>query len=268
MCPVGYIYLEYVLLKNLQEARRHPTISSRNLRQEERLNHGHMMELKKDALHQLKLLASIEDVDKQIRTHSGEFSKYFTTLQKYDQGIATKDVEFIKAKLVEFQENYDDLLKKFQEDFDLVKDVAIGANIAQQMENLFAEGLSALGKGLADNIITGVEIVSLSTEVNSLKADTLKLKESFEDNAGQIVNLEEIVEDIKSGNGGDSGLEGLKFIEAYGGYTPKVDEDLLEKNNELWAAYKGKACDLLAGPEGIAASLSGANCCWFNLRET
>ena len=256
MCPIGYIYLEYVLLKNLQEARRHPTISSRNLRQEGRLNHGHMMELKKDALHQLKLLASIEDVDEQIRTHSGEFSKYFTTLQKYDQGIATKDVEFIKAKLIEFQENYDDLLKKFQEDFDLVKDVAIGANIAQQMENLFAEGLSALGKGLADNIITGVEIVSLSTEVNNLKADTLKLKESFEDNAGQIVNLEEIVEDIKSGNGGDSGLEGLKFIEAYGGYTPKVDEDLLEKNNELWAAYKGKACDLLAGPEGIAASLA------------
>lgn len=57
----------------------------------------------------------------------------------------------------------------------------------------------------------------------------LKLKEFFEDNVGQIVNLEEIVEDIKFGNGGDFGLEGLKFIEVYGGYMLKVDEDLLKK---------------------------------------
>lgn len=123
------------------------------------------------------------------------------------------------------------------------------------MENLFVEGFSVLGKGLVDNIIIGVEIVSFSIEVNNFKVDMLKLKEFFEDNVCQIVNLEEIVEDIKFGNGGDFGLEGLKFIEVYGGYMLKVDEDLLEKNNELWVVYKGKVCDFLVGLECIVVFL-------------
>lgn len=52
------------------------------------------------------------------------------------------------------------------------------------MENLFVEGFSVLGKGLVDNIIIGVEIVSFSIEVNNFKVDMLKLKEFFEDNVG------------------------------------------------------------------------------------
>lgn len=252
MCPVGYIYLEYVLLKKLKQVRQFP-LKTRNLRQQGRVHHGHLMELKKDALHQIKLLASIENMEHEIETHSSEFSKYFHTLQKYDEGIADQDIAFIKTKLTEFDGKYEELRKKFKDDFDLVKHVSTAANIAGQMENFFVNGFEAL-KGIGNAIITANEIRGLYKEARELNQDTTSLKQSFKRNADQISDMVTVVNDIRTGNIGGAGLEGLEFVDAYGKYTPQVDEDDLARNNELWSAYKDKACELLYEADGLTAT--------------
>lgn len=252
MCPVGYIYAEYKLLQKLREDRKNPP-KIRNLQKQGRVNHGQMMELKKEAIHQITLLASIEDINTDIKTHSNEMSKYFHTLQTYDQGIAKQDIVFIKSKLKEFDQKAKETKNKVQKDFEKIKGIAIATKIAAQIEKLMADGFDAL-KGIGNTVVSAVEVEGLATDVFELNKDTQSLAENFKANTDQISDMETIVEEIKTGNMGAMGFEGMSFIEAYGKYTPKVDEHQLAKNDALWGAYKAKACDLLFEEEGIAAS--------------
>lgn len=252
MCPVGYIYIENMLLKVLKRNKQEP-LPVRNLKNQGRVNHAQMMDLKKGALNQIKLLATIENIDADMKTISNEVSKYFHTLSVYDQGIADQDVLFIKGKLKEFEKKTEKLTKKVREDFRSVKNFAIGTKIAEQVENFMTDGFEAL-KGLQDAIVAGNTIAGLEEDSQKLFEDTKNLAEAFKRNADQISAMQEIVERIRTGHIGGVGTEGIDFINAYGAYTPQVDDDLLARNDALWSAYKDKACELLLEAEGLAAS--------------
>lgn len=254
MCPVGYIYIEYMLLKVLKRNRQDPP-PMRNLKNEGRVNHAQMMDLKKGALSQFKLLTTIENNDADLETISDEVSEYFHALAKYDQDIADQDVLFIQGKLKEFDKKTKELTEKVREDFTFVKNFAIGTKIAEQMENLVANGLEAL-KGLPGVIVAGSTIAGLEVYSKKLFEDTKNLAEAFQRNADQISAMQEVVERIRNGHLGGVGSEGIDFINAYGAYTPQVDDDMLAQNDALWSAYKDKACELLFEAEGLAASVS------------
>ena len=253
MCPVGYIFKEFEPLKKLKNSRENPP-SVRDLRQQGRVNHAQMLELKKGALDHIKLLTEIQGVVEGMKRNEKELENYFIILSEYDQDIAEQDVGYIKGKLDEFDGLSDELMKKFHDDVKFVARQADAAVIAEQIENFLKDGMEAL-HGIGPAIVTDATLASLEVQSEALRVNTQTLANAFKNNKEQINEMEKVIDDIKTRQIGKLGAEGTaEFIAKYGDYTPRVDEDSLAQNDALWSAYKEKVCDMLTGAEGLGAS--------------
>ena len=276
MCAVGDIFKYYESLKKLKKDRMTPS-KTRNLRLHSRVDHAKMVELKKEALQHITLLGNLQSLDHNLETLVTGISGYFLGLAKYDQGIADQDVLFLKGKLDDFQNRAATLSEKVQYDTQAVMiaaNVALVAQLAQEIAILAAKIANHLNPFKV--IFTGVEVADIYEQAGEVAraakelvhgaalfatfsevyGDMAKLAEGLEDNSNQITGLQTLLNAIKENGVEDIGFDSQRFIQAYGGYTPKVDRSALAKNDALWAAYKDSTCDLLFGAEGVGAAVT------------
>ena len=252
-CPLGYIYQEYIQLVKLKRTRENRP-SKRDLQRQGRVNHAKMLELKKEALDHLEVLAGIGDVDEDISQKVSDTAKYFETLGEYDERKADADVGFIHDKLDKFEERRAKLLEKFHDDFKNLLLQTDARAILSNMEKFLADDLDAF-QGAPSTVIEIAKLGALHTKEKELYESTQKLAHNFALNAIQIRSLKSLVQRIKSKTVGDLGADEVAdFIAGYGDYTPLVSESDLSRNNELWSAYKEAACEALNGGEEIISS--------------
>ena len=276
MCTVGDIFKLHESLRKLRSDRQEPP-KTRNLRLHSTVDHSKMVELKKDALQHIELLGNIESLDHNLEAVVTGISGYFLGLAKYDQGIAEQDVAFIKGKLDEFEEKAISLSTKVQED---VRAVMIAGNTALAAQ--LVEEIVILTAKIVEHanplkvIFGGVEVddiyeqaaevaratrelahgIALFSSFSEVYNDMATLSARLKENADQIANLQTMVTAIKENDVDNLGFDSTRFIDAYGGYTPKVDRSDLARNDALWAAYKDSICDLLFGAEGIGSEIT------------
>ena len=275
MCTVGDIYKLYGSLLKLKKDSLSPGLT-KNLRLFAKVDHNKMLMLKKNALKHLELLGNIRSVDENLRTSVKGISNYFHGLARFDEGIANADVTFISDKLQEFKKQSDEMSKKVQKD---MKN-AMAAMTSIQMAQLIEEAL-ILKLKIAEHtnplkvIFGGVEAgdiyeqiaevaratqeithgLALRTSLIDVVRDSADLARDFQDNAYQISSMHAIVKAIEANKVEEIGYDADKFIKAYSDYTPKVDQARLAKNDALWAAFKGSACDLLTSGQGVSAAV-------------
>lgn len=278
MCHVGDIFTYYESLKKLQKDK-DGLSKTRNLRLHSRVDHGKMIELKKEALQHITLLGNIQQLDSNLEAVVTGISGYFLGLAKYDQGIAEQDVAFLQGKLNDYEQRSSTASEKVQDD---TQAVMIAANVALVAQ--LAEEIAILAAKIANHlnpfktIFTGVEVadiyeqagevarasqelthgIALFATFKDVYNDMAELAEGLADNAKQITGLDTLVNSIKENGVENVGFDSQKFIEAYGGYTPKVDRSALAKNDALWAVYKDSTCELLFGAEGTGAGVTQA----------
>lgn len=109
---------------------------------------------------------------------------------------------------------------------------------------------------IADAVQQLTHGVALMTTLRDVYRDSYALSVKFKENADQIFNLQTIIDAIKENKVEEIGIDADKFVEAYGGNTPKVDRADLERNDALWGGYGASACDLLYGAEGVAVGVA------------
>ena len=274
VCTIGSIYKFYESLKKIKNDRVSPP-STRNLRLHSKVDHGKMIELRKNALKHINLLGNIRSVDENLSTAVEGISKYFRGLATYDQRIAEADVTFLKQKLNEFDKAAAAQSKKVEKDVKDVMKALATALVIQAAEEMFIlklkfqEHLNPMkvifGGVEAGDIYEQTAEVARSLQelargiallVNLQRAynDTAGLAKEFKENADQISNLTGMVAAIKRNKVNEIGLDADKFIKGYGDYTPKVARSRLAQNDAFWAALKDSACGLLFGAEGIGVS--------------
>lgn len=276
VCIYGDINKEYQSLRKLQQYRLRPG-QTRNLRHFANINHGKMVELKRRALQHIDLLGNIRSVDENLAEATHGISTYFLRLAEYDQGIADQDVLFLAGKLTDFEAKAATLSEKVGLDVTNVlfaantilgiqlweEIVVMKAKIAEQM-NPIATIFGGLELGemyeqaaeIANAVQQITHGVALLTTLSNVYKDSYDLSVKFKENADQISNLQTMIDAIKENRVEEIGIDADKFVEAYGGYTPKVDRADLERNDALWGAYKDSACDLLYGAEGVAVGVA------------
>lgn len=278
MCHVGDIFTYYASLKKLQKDKEGLS-KTRNLRLHSRVDHAKMIELKKEALQHITLLGNMEKLDSNLEALVTGISGYFLGVAKYDQGIAEQDVIFLQGKLGDYEQKSETVSEKVQDD---TQAVMIAANVALVAQ--LAEEIAILAAKIANHlnpfktIFTGVEVadiydqagevarasqelthgIALFATFKDVYNDMATLAEGLADNAKQISGLDTMVNAIKENGLEDVGFDSQKFIEAYGGYTPKVDRSALARNDARWAAYKDSTCKLLFGAEGTGAGVTQA----------
>ena len=274
-CIFSDINKEYQSIRKVQKYRLGPT-KTRNLRLYARINHVKMIELKREALQHSDLLGNIRSVDQNLGSAANSVKNYFHILAEYDQGIADQDVLFLAGKLEEFEKKSNQLSAKIQRDVQNAM-IAMQANlnfdVVQKLVVLTAEigkhanPLKVMFGGVdADDIYEkSVEVAEAINRVthgavllntfSAVYTDMADLARKFKNNADQISNLRTMVDAIKSNSVETIGIDADNFIQAYGGYSPKVDRHMLAKNDALWAAYKASTCNLLFGAEGLPASI-------------
>lgn len=276
MCTIGDIFKYYESLKKLKKDRENPS-NTTNLRLHSRVDHGKMIELKKETLQHITLLGNIESLDENVDSLVTGMKGYFLGLAKYDQGIADQDVIFLQGKLDDFETRAVTLSEKVQKDTEAVM---IAANVALLAQ--LAQEIAILAAKIANHfnpvkvIFTGVEVADIHEQAaevarasqesvhgaalfatfSEVYSDMAKLAEGLKENADQITALQTMIKAIKENGVEDIGFDSQRFIEAYGGYTPKVDRSALAKNDALWGAYKDSTCDLLFGAEGVGAGIT------------
>ena len=276
VCIYGDINKEYQSLRKLQQYRLRPG-QTRNLRHFANINHAKMVALKQRAVRHIDLLGNIRSVDENLATATEGISTYFHRLAEYDQGIVDQDVLFLAGKLTDFEAKAATLSEKVALDVSnaLVAATAILGiqlreeflvlkfKLAEQM-NPVATIFGGLELGemyeqaaaLANAVQQLTHGVALMTSLSNVYKDSYDLSVKFKENADQISNLQTMIDAIKENKVDEIGIDADKFVEAYGGYTPKVDRADLEKNDALWGAYKDSACDLLYGAEGVAVGVA------------
>jgi len=278
VCIYSKINMEYQSLRKTQQQRLHPG-KTRNLRPFQRVNHAKMVELKRRALDHIDILGNIRSVDENLGEATYGIKNYLRRLAEYDQGIADQDVAFLSGKLTDFDSNATAISEKLRDD---VKNVLIAANTILALQlvdeidvlaNQIAEHMNPLkcvfgGVDVGDMLVQAGEIARVVAQIaqSARLLDTLSevynksydLSVKFQNNAGQISNLQTVIDAIKENRVDQIGYDAEKFVEAYGGYTPMVDRSDLEKNDALWAAYKDSACDLLNGAEGVFVGVGQA----------
>ena len=273
-CDIQSIHRVYQSLKKIKKERLSPS-PTRNLRLQSKVDHSKVLELKTRTLDKIQLLAKIDSLDQNLRTAVEGISSYFEGLAKYDMRIASADVTFLKDKLKEFDAQATKLTKKVEDDIKAITAALVTAQAIQVAEETvllglkIAENLNPLkvffgGVEAGDIYEQTVEVARAAQELvrgsalmaglHGVYADTATLYKDFIDNANQIKNLDKMVTAIKDNKIAEIGSDADQFIESYGAYTPKVSRSSLAKNDALWGAFKGSACDLLYGAQGVGAA--------------
>lgn len=300
-CPYSDILENYKRMKG-DTLKKNKKRLVKDLRLYAQMDHAKMIEVQKDGLSQLEVLASIKVLDGNVKEYVSGIANYLQGVAKFDEGIANADVAFIKGQLDMYEKQtsvvQEQMLKKLKRAMGLMMGV-LTTNLAEKITQLAflvvkqANPFKAIFSGpdleqineklgeVADATSQIVKGSTLMKSLTELTQDSLKLYKGFNENKDQLSSLETVVNKIKNGQSSNIGKDSTTFIEQYNSYTPKVSRSEIAKNNALWSAFKEATCALLEGevgiggavPKSIAGSelicerLEGVMAQFFTLRE-
>lgn len=254
-CLYGDIYSQYILIEKIKKHRSDPGLV-KDLRLNSKVKKQVMISLQRDSLEHLEILGSIKNLDENLEASVTGISSYFTELATYDEGIADKDILFIKGQLGNVEDKLKLVQGKLEKNFNTLGTLTVTVTLANFIEETatlvarIAENCNPLrvifggsepgdiaeqmGK-VADAQSKAVKGGALKIAAESLYSDSEKFNQAFfngdKSNKNQIKSMKTLVEKIRKGDQPDDvGADGSEFIKEYGAYTPKADRASIAEN--------------------------------------
>lgn len=229
---------------------------ARDLRRFPRVNHAKLVDLRKKALQNIQLLATLLKSRTANQIATKRVSNYFQGISRYDEGIADNNVTYIKDKLDNFTKRADELSQDLGAQIksilteaitgltlDEIGDIVIAINPPKLFEGPGGSYESAvkMAKKAQKAVKGGMALARLADVIS----DTGRLATDFQENRKQMSSMEDISRNIQGSDKAGITQFAAKFIENFSNYDPKVTRSRLAKNDVLWATFKELACDLL-----------------------